>query len=145
MTPKKNQSALSTYKSETHQQISNQAAQEPHATCGPSNKGHPAGLSTSQTHAIATLWVRKPWRQRQKQYQERWQLEGEEAKDRHLQDPQVTTKTLTESATSSTSLLDEHLGLLVDLETLADLEAQEDQGYPSYPPTISYPSLRLET
>jgi hypothetical protein len=146
-TPKKNQLTLPMYISETHQQLSSRAAQEAHITYGPSNKGHPADLSTSQTHAIATLCLHKPWR-KQKQYHEPSQQEEEEVKTHHQTALQVTIKTPKGFETPLTLLLGEHWEDQKDQEDQEDQEDREDQVVqenPQYPLTTSYPYPQEQT
>jgi len=112
-----------TFKSEAHQQLSIQTAQEAHTIPGISSSGR----IDPQTHLIATLCLLKP-SQRRKLLQGLLLEEEEEAKN-HPQDP--TTKTHNESEMSSTSHSDEPLEPLEDLEGLTALEDQEDhQIYP---------------
>ena len=121
-----------TFKSEAHQQLSIQTAQEAHTVPGASNLGHPPDQNDSQTHLIAALCLLKPW-QRRRQLHEPLQ-EEEEAKN-HPQD--LTNKTHNESEMSSTSRSDEPLDPLEDLEGLTALEDQED------PQTYHLPTLSL--
>jgi hypothetical protein len=120
-----------TFKSEAHQQLSTQTAQEAHTAPGASNSGQ----IDPQTHLIATLCLLK-LSQRCKLLQGLSLEEEEEAKN-HPQDP--TTKTHNESEMSSTSHSDEPLDPLEDLEDLEGLTALEDQEDPqTYPlPTLS--------
>ena len=118
-----------TFKSEAHQQLSIQTAQEAHTTPGASN----SGKIDPQTHLIATLYLLKP-SQRRKLLQGLSLEEEEEAKN-HPQDP--ITKTHNESEMFSTSRSDEPLDPLEDLEGLTALEDQED------PRTYPLPTLSL--
>jgi len=140
-TPMKNQWTPPMRISEAHQRLSNQAAQEAHVTHGPSNKGHPADLSTSLAHTVATLWLRKH-RHRQKRYHEPSQQEAEGTEIHHRQQmSHATIKTPNESATPSTSHSEEHPGGQedqVDPEAQEDQEDLEDQEDRQYPPLTSY-------
>jgi hypothetical protein len=62
----KNLPTSPTYRSKTHQLLLSQVAQEAHIILGVLNKGHPVDWMTSQTHAIATLWLHKPWNHKQR-------------------------------------------------------------------------------
>ena len=128
-TKKISQKTLPTFRSETHQQLSTQLAQEAHTAPEASNSGQ----IDPQTHLIATLCLLKP-SQRRKLLQGLSLEEEEEAKN-HPQDP--TTKTHNESEMSSTLHSGEPLDPLEDLEGLMALEDQED------PQTYPLPSLSL--
>jgi hypothetical protein len=117
------QKTLPTYRSEAHQQLSIQMAQEAHTVPGVSNLGHPPDQNDSQMHLIAALCLLKPW-QRCRLLRE--PLQEEEAKTL-LRTPEVKVRTLSESETPSTSLLDERPDPLEGLEDLMDLEAPEHQ------------------
>jgi hypothetical protein len=54
------QKTLQTYKSEVHQQLSIQMAQEAHTVPGVLNSGHPLKHTDSQTHLVAALCLLKP-------------------------------------------------------------------------------------
>ena len=133
-----------TYKSEAHQQLSIQTAQEAHTVPGVSNSGHPPDRNKSQTHLIAALCLLKPW-QRRRLLREPSQ-EEEEAKNL-LQTPEVKVRTLSRSETPSTLHLDEISGPLMGLEDLTDLEAledQEDEEIRQYPLLILFLSNQLK-
>jgi hypothetical protein len=130
-----------TYKSEAHQQLLIQTAQEAHTVPGVSNLGHPPDQNDSQTHLIAALCLLKPWWQRKLLHEP--SQEEEEVKNLP-QTPVVKVKTLNESETPSTSLLDELPDPLEGLEDLMDLEALEDQENQQYPLIISFLSTQPE-
>jgi hypothetical protein len=144
-TPKKSQWTPPTHISETHLQLSSQAAREAHATHGPSNKGHPVYLSTSQTHKVATLWLRRP-KHRQKRYHARLQQEAEGTEiHHHQQTVHTTTKTLNESATPSTSHSEEHREDQEDQEGPEDQEDLEDREDTQCLPLTLYLSHQEQT
>jgi hypothetical protein len=70
-------------------------------------------------------------------------LQEEEARTL-LRTLEVKVRTLSESETPSTSLLEELLGPLEGLEDLMDLEIPEHQENQRYPPIISFPSNQEE-
>src|SRR5216683_2424355 len=57
-TPKMNRHPRLTYKSEAHERLSKQMAQEAHTGNEANNKEHPS----EQTRTIASLCLHKPWR-----------------------------------------------------------------------------------
>src|SRR6266851_3698727 len=123
---------LLTYKSEAHQQLSEQTAQEAHTETGVSNKGHPPD-NQSTTHAVATLCLHKPWRQRQRPSLKPLYLEEMTSL------PLATNiRTLSISETHSTSPLGKHWEVLADLEDLEGLEGPETPTEEQYPPLISF-------
>src|SRR6267154_2678279 len=56
--PKTNQRPRSTYRSEAHERLSKQTAQEAHTEKGATSKEPPS----EQTRTVASLCLRKPWR-----------------------------------------------------------------------------------
>jgi hypothetical protein len=110
-----------TYRSETHQQLSIQAAQEAHTAPGVSNLGHPPEQNDSQMHLIAALCLLKPWQRCKLLHKP---LQEEEVRTL-LRTPEVKVKTLSESETPSTSPSEELLGPLEGLEDLMDPEILE--------------------
>jgi hypothetical protein len=71
-------------------------------------------------------------------------LQEEEEAKTLLRTPKVKVRTLSESETPSTSLLEELPGPLEGLEDLMDLEAPENQEDQRYPPIILFPSNQEE-
>ena len=134
------QKTLSTYKSEAHQQLSTQAAQEAHTVPGVSNSGHPPDQNDSQTHLIAALCLLKLWQRRKLLHKPLWEEEVRTLP----QTPEVKVRTLSESETLSTSLLEELPDPLEGLEDLMDLEIPEHQENQRYPPIILFPSNQEE-
>jgi hypothetical protein len=130
-----------TFKSEAHQQLSIQTAQEAHTVPGVSNSEHPPDQNDSQTHLIAALCLLKPW-QRRRRLREPLQ-EEEEAKN-PPQTPEIKVKTLSGSETPLTSPSVELPDPLEGLEDLMGLEAPEDQEDQRYPPIISSSSNQQE-
>jgi hypothetical protein len=128
-----------TFKSETHRQLSIQAAQEAHTVPGVSNLGHPPEHTQSQTHLIAALCLLKP-SQRRKLLRGLSQ-EEEEAKTPQA-DQATSHKTPSTSEIYSTSPSEGPLAPLTDLEGLVGLEDQEDQ---MFPPLTLFPSNPEET
>ena len=148
------QTTRPTYKSDTHQWLSNQTHPEAHTVPGVSNQGHPADLSESASHAAAVLWLHKPWRQRRRQYPEQEPQNKENQANLTPKTPRPSTKTLTTSETPSTSLSDEPLEALEDLGDLLELEGPEDlegleihtdQDHTQYHQHSSSPSTQPET
>ena len=129
-----------TYKSGAHQQLSIQTAQEAHTIPEVSNLGHPPDQNDSQMHLIVALCLLKPWQQHKRLHEP---LQEEEARTL-LRTLEVKVRTLSESETPSTSLLEELPGPLEGLEDLMDLETQEHQENQRYPPIISFPSNQEE-
>ncbi len=129
---------LSMYKSEMHQQLSKQAAQEAHTETETPNK-RPLSDDQSMTHTIATLCLHKPWRQ-----QPRPSLEPLYVRGMTNLPPTPNIRTLSISETCSTSPLDEHPE---DLEGLEGLETPMKDQMPQegYPPIISFPFNLQET
>jgi len=134
------QKTSATYKSEAHQQLSTQTAQEAHTIPGVSNLGHPPDQNDSQTHIVAVLCLLKLW----------WQcrllcepLQEEEVMNL-LQTPEIKARTLSESETPSTLPLDGLSDHLEGLEDLMDLEAPEGQENQPYPLIILFPSNQQE-
>jgi hypothetical protein len=124
-----------TYKSEAHQQLLIQTAQEAHTVPGASNLGHPPDQNNSQMHLIAMLCLLKLWRQCKPLHEPLWEEEEAKTPSRTLA---VKVKTLSGLGTPLTSLLDEPPG------PLEGLEALEDQENLRYPPIISSPSNQQE-
>jgi hypothetical protein len=135
------QKTLPTYKSEAHQQLSTQMAQEAHTVPGVSNLGHPPDQNDSQTHLIAALCLLKPW-WRRRLLREPLQ-EGEEVRNLP-RTPEIKVRTLSGSETPSTLPSGELPDPLEGLEDLTDLEVPEDQENQRYPPIISFPSNQQE-
>ena len=124
-----------TYKSEAHQQLLTQMAQKAHSIPGVLNLGHPPNQNDSQMHLIVALCLLKLW------WRCRLLCEPLQKEARTLlRTPEVKVRTLSESETPSTSLLEELPGPLEGLEDLMDLETPEYQKNQRYPPIILFPS-----
>src|SRR6266851_5636061 len=128
------------YRSEAHEQLSKRAAQKAHTEKGTNNKGHPS----EQTQAIALLCLHKPWRRTPRPSLEPLYLEETTLPT------QSSTRTLSISATRSTSPSDEHQEDLMVQGAQADQEAQtiltgDSPDQQPYPPLISFPSNPPET
>jgi hypothetical protein len=121
-----------TYKSEAHQQLSTQVAQEAHTDPEILNSGLPKQVNP-QSHLVAMLCLLKP-AQRCKLLQELSQ-EEEEAEMTPLQDQATSPKICNTSETYSILPLEEPLAPLMGLEDLTGLEAQE--AHKPYHPDIS--------
>src|SRR6266851_9719942 len=139
-TLKTNQCPRSTYRSEAHKQLSNQAAQEAHTEKGTANKEHLSEL----TRTVASLCLLKPWRRPQRSSLEPLYLEETTLPLAH------NTRTHSISETHSTSPLDEHQEVPAAQVGQEDQEGQvtllEDQmAQERYPLLISFPSNLQET
>jgi hypothetical protein len=130
-----------TFKSEAHQQLSIQMAQEAHTVPGVSNLGHPPDQNDSQPHLIATLCLLKPWQQRRRL---REPLQEQEEARNLPQTPEIKVRTLSGSETPSILPSAKLPDPLEGLEDLMGLEALEDQENQRYPPIISSPSNQQE-
>jgi len=97
--------------------------QEAHTVPGVLNSGHPPDQNDSQTHLIAALCLLKPWQRRKLLHEP---LREEEVRTLP-QTPEVKVRTLSESETPLTSLLEELPDPLKGLEDLMDLEIPEHQ------------------
>jgi hypothetical protein len=136
MKPVNLQMTLQTFKSEAHQQLLIQTAQEAHTIPGVLNLEHPPEHTDSQTHLVAALCLLKPF-QRCKLLQ--GLLQKEEVMENPPQDQAI--KTHNTSETCSISLSEGPLAPLMGLEGLVALEDQETHQtfllltlFPSNPP-----------
>src|SRR6266853_2022530 len=112
--PKTNRHHRSTYRSEAHEQLSKQTAQEAHTEKGATSKE----LPSEQTRTVASLCLHKPWRRIPRRSLEPLYLETTNLPT------QSSTRTHSISMTRSTSPLDEHQGDLTAQEAQADQEGQ---------------------
>src|SRR6266853_5125176 len=137
--PKTNRHPRSTYRSEAHEQLSKQTAQEAHTKNGATSKEPPS----EQTRTVASLCLHKPWRRTPRPSLEPLYLEE------MTLPTQSSTRTLSISETRSTLPSDEHQEDPTAQGAQAGQEAQttptEDHpGQQPYPPLISFPSTPLE-
>src|SRR5713101_2349744 len=112
--PKKNRQPRSTYRSEAHEQLSKQTAQEAHTAKGTTSREPPS----EQTRTVASLCLHKPWRRTPRPSLEPLYLEETTLPT------QFSTRTLSISMTRSTLPLDEHQEDPVAQGAQAGLEAQ---------------------
>src|SRR6266851_982098 len=96
--PKTNRHPRSTYRSEAHEQLSKQIAQEAHTEKGAITKEPPS----EQTRTVASLCLHKPWRRTQRRSLEPLYLETTSLPSQPLM------RTHSTSTIRSTLLLDEH-------------------------------------
>src|SRR6266853_3293091 len=137
--PKTNRHPRSTYRSEAHERLSKQTAQEAHTEKGATSKE----LPSEQTRTIASLCLHKPWRRTPRQSLEPLYLEETTLLT------QSNTRTLSISVTHSTLPSDEHQEGPTAQGAQAGQEGQttlmEDHpGQQLFPPLISFPSTPLE-
>ncbi len=138
--PKTSQHHRSTYRSEAHEQLSKQIAQEAHTEKGATSKELPSEL----TRTIASLCLHKPWLRTPRRSLEPLYLE-ETTLPSH-----TSTRTLSISMTRSTLPLDEHQedppaqGAQVGQET-QEILTEDHPDQQLFPPLISSPSSPPET
>src|SRR5216683_4988308 len=112
--PKTNRHPQSTYRSEAHEQLSKQTAQEAHTAREATDKEPPS----EQTRTVASLCLHKPWRRAPRRSLEPLYLEE------MTLPTQSNTRTLSISVTRSTLPSDEHQEDPTAQEAQAGLEAQ---------------------
>src|SRR6266851_5478981 len=134
-TPKMNRHLRSTYRSEAYKRLSKQTAQEAHTAKEAVSKEPPS----EQTRTVALLCLHKPWRRTPRPSLGPLYLEETTLPT------QSSTRTLSISATRSTSPLDEHQEDPTAQGAQAGLEAQtilteDPPDKQPYPPLISFSS-----
>src|SRR6266851_918136 len=138
--PKTNRRPRSTYRSETHEQLSKQTAWEAHTGKEPITKEPPS----EQTRTVALLCLHKPWRRPPRRSLEPLYLEATTLPS------QSSTRTHSISMTRLTSPSDEHQEAPTDQEAQAGQEGQTilTEDHPArlpFPPLISFLSNPPET
>ena len=138
--PKTSQHHRSTYRSEAHEQLSKQIAQEAHTEKGATSKEPPS----KQTRTVASLCLHKPWQRTPRPSLEPLYLE-ETTLPSH-----TSTRTLSISVTHSTSPSDEHQEDPPAQGAQAGQEARTilTEDHPNqqlFPPLILFPSSPPET
>src|SRR6266851_4135131 len=127
------------YRSEAHEQLSKQTAQEAHTEKGATSKEPPS----EQTRTVASLCLHKPWRRTPRPSLEPLYLEETTLPT------QSNMRTLSISVTRSTSPSDEHQEDPTAQGAQVGQEAQtipmgDHPGQQPYPPLISFPSTPSE-